>query len=215
MDTEFWRRKWRDNQLGWHKSAAHPMLVRHVSTLGLESGARVFVPLCGKTRDIGWLLEAGFRVAGAELVEDAVRQLFAELGVAPAVAGAGGLKRYSAECVDIFVGNIFDLDAGTLGPVDAVYDRAALVALPGDVRRSYARHLAELTARALQLLITFDYDQDRMEGPPFSVPDAEVRALYDAGYRIEPLETAEIEGGLKGHCPALEKLWRLTPDDAQ
>ena len=209
MDGDFWRQKWRDEQIAFHQPAAHPMLVAHFAALGLREGARVFVPLCGKSLDIGWLLGAGFRVAGAELVETAVEQLFAELGLEPEITDAGALKRYAAERIDIFVGDIFKLDAGTLGPVDAVYDRAALVALPAAMRQAYAAHVAAITARAPQLLITFDYDQSRMEGPPFAVAEGEVRGLYEGVYDVVLLANAEVAGGLKGMCPAIETGWAL------
>lgn len=211
MEADFWRRKWRDNELGWHRSSANPMLVRHFPALGLKPGARVFVPLCGKTLDIHWLLAKGFRVAGAELVESAVEQLFSELGVAPAIDEVGALRRYGGEGVEVFVGDLFGLAPETLGTVDAVYDRAALVALPAEVRPGYVAHVAAITARAPQLLLTFDYDQSLMDGPPFSVTDEEVRGLYAGAYDAAPLESAEVEGGLKGFCPAMERAWRLTP----
>ncbi|MET0313797.1 MAG: thiopurine S-methyltransferase [Hansschlegelia sp.] len=209
MDAEFWRERWREGRLGWHHPAAHPMLVRRLPEFGLAEGARVFLPLCGKTLDVGWLLSTGFRVAGAELVETAVEQLFAGLGVEPRIEPAGPLSRYSAPGVDIFVGDIFDLNPATLGPVDLVYDRAALVALPEPIRRRYAAHVTALAAGAPQLLVTFDYDQSRMDGPPFSVTEAEVRALYGSAYDVAPVDSAEVEGGLKGFCPAMERAWAL------
>ena len=209
MDADFWRQKWRACELGWHRSSANPMLVKHVGALGLAPGARMFVPLCGKTLDIGWLLARGFRVAGAELVESAVEQLFDELGVASTIEQAGPLKRYRADGVDVFVGDLFDLTRETLGPVDAAYDRAALVAMPPEKRPAYAAHVTEITASAPQLLMTFDYDQSRVAGPPFSVPEAEVRELYASAYEVAPLDSAEVEGGLKGFSPVMESVWLL------
>lgn len=211
MDESFWREKWRENRLGWHQPQAHPMLVRRLAGLRIAPGSRIFLPLCGKTLDVGWLLGQGFRVAGSELVETAIRQLFDELGVAPSIERAGALLRYSADGIDIFVGDLFDLTADELGPVDAVYDRAALVALPPETRPAYAAHVAAITARARQLLITFEYDQSLMDGPPFSVAEEEVMALYAAAFEIDLLESAEVEGGLKGFCPATERAWALTP----
>lgn len=209
MDPEFWRGKWRDGQLGWHQPAAHPMLARHLPALDLPAGARVFVPLCGKSLDLHWLRANGFRVAGAELVETAVEQLFSELGLEPEVRRLGPVTRYAAEMVEVFAGDLFALDRATLGHVDAVYDRAALVALPAETRPAYAAHVTALAGGAPQLVITFDYDPRRMEGPPFAVPEHEVRALYPA-YDAAPLESAELAGGLKGFCPATETAWRLT-----
>lgn len=215
MDGDFWRRKWRDNQLGWHQPVAHPMLLSRLAALDLAEEARVFVPLCGKSLDIHWLVANGFRVAGAELVETAVEQLFSELGLEPSISQARASRRYGAEGIDVFVGDLFDLDRDELGQVDAVYDRAALVAMPAALRPAYATHVAEITARAPQLLITFDYDQSQLEGPPFSVDDQEVRGLYGDVYEALFLDSAEVAGGLKGKCPATEKAWLLRSADAQ
>lgn len=211
MDADFWHRKWERNDIGFHNSEAHPLLVAHFAALALPKGSRVLLPLCGKTRDIHWLLAAGYRVAGAELSRIAVEQLFAELGVAPDVAEAGALCRYSAPGIDIFAGDIFALSRDRLGPVDAVYDRAALVALPAETRGRYAAHLAAITGRAPQLLISFDYDQSLLEGPPFSVTGEEIARLYRDTYQPTLLAEADVAGGLKGKCPALETVWRLQP----
>jgi thiopurine S-methyltransferase len=157
------------------------------------------------------LLAQGFRVAGAELAQLAVEQLFEELGLAPTVTRVGELTRYAAGDVTIFQGNIFQLKAEMLGAVDAVYDRAALVALPEPMRSQYASHLMALTARAPQLLICFEYDQAVMDGPPFSVVEDDVRRKYDEAYSVELLERVEVQGGLKGMCPATEAVWKLEP----
>ncbi|MCL4123887.1 UNVERIFIED_CONTAM: hypothetical protein GTU68_054197 [Idotea baltica] len=207
MDASFWHEKWDKNQIAFHQSEAHPMLVGQLGALDLSPGARVFVPLCGKTLDIGWLLSQGFRVAGAELSQLAVEQLFDGLGQTPTITETGDLRRYGAEGVDIFVGDFFALTADALRPVDAVFDRAALVALPEGMRERYARHLSEVTGAAVQLLITFDYDQAEMDGPPFSVPEGEVRRHYEGRFDVSPLVSAPVEGGLKGKCSAMEEAW--------
>ena len=209
MDEQFWLQKWEVNQIGFHNSEAHPLLVAHLGALSLAKGSRVFLPLCGKTRDIHWLLANGFRVAGAELSPIAVEQLFAELGVAPEIATAGTLTRYSAGGIDIFVGDIFALSRDMLGPVDAVYDRAALVALPEVMRGRYAAHLVEITDRAPQLLISFDYDQSLLDGPPFSVDRVEVNRHYAERYDLTLLGSPDVEGGLKGKLAAKEDVWLL------
>ena len=153
MDASFWHQKWADNNIAFHNSEANPLLVKHFDDLSLNAGSRVFLPLCGKTLDIGWLLSQGYRVAGAELSAIAITQLFAELGVEPEISELGKLTHYSAPNLDIFVGDIFQLSGKVLGPVDAVYDRAALVALPGEMRARYTTHLLEITNKVPQLLI--------------------------------------------------------------
>jgi thiopurine S-methyltransferase len=209
MDPSFWHQRWEKNEIAFHESAANPLLVRHFKSLSLAKGSRVFLPLCGKTLDIGWLLSGGFRVAGAELSEMAVRQLLAELGVEPKISEIGNVKHYSAGNIDIFVGDIFHLSGNILGPVDAIYDRAALVALPEEMRKRYAAHLKEITAKAPQLLICYTYDQTLMEGPPFSVSNKEVRRLYGDSYELTLLESADVSGGLKGRGAAREDVWLL------
>jgi thiopurine S-methyltransferase len=209
MDPSFWHQRWAKNEIAFHEPKANPLLVRHFKELSLPTGRRVFVPLCGKTLDIAWLLSRGYRVAGAELSETAITQLFADLGVEPQISPLGTLKRHSGPDIDVFVGNIFDLSGGMLGAVDAVYDRAALVALPEHMRPRYTAHLTEITNRAPQLLICYVYDQRVMDGPPFSVPNEEVTQHYGRRYDVRLIASTDVPGGLKGKCAATENVWLL------
>jgi thiopurine S-methyltransferase len=209
VDPDFWLARWQNNQIGFHEGRPNALLVAHFAALGTPAGGRIFVPLCGKSHDMHWLRTQGFTVVGAELSRLAVEQFFAELGLTPMIAPAGRLERFEAEGVTLFVGDIFDLDHDALCPVDAVYDRAALVALPVQLRERYAAHLIVLTSPAPQLLVTFEYDQARQPGPPFCVPEAEVRALYGATYRLDRADVREVPGGLKGVCPARESVWLI------
>ncbi|MCS0504404.1 thiopurine S-methyltransferase [Ancylobacter mangrovi] len=211
MDEEFWHRKWRSDEIGFHQGETNALLLRHFSALGLAPGARVFVPLCGKSRDVHWLLGQGYAVVGAELSRLAVEQLFAELGLDPEVTDQGPLERFEAGRLTVFVGDFLDLDRETLGEVAGVYDRAALVALPEPMRGRYAAHLAAVTRHAPQLLITFEYDPSLAIGPPFSVTEHEVRRHYGAAYHVACAEMHEMKGGLKGGHPAREAAYLLTP----
>ena len=211
MKEDFWRDKWTANEIGFHEDRPNELLTRHIASLKLASGQRICIPLCGKTNDIAWLLDKGFRVVGIELVETAIQQLFASLELTPEIAQLDQLKRYRASNIDIFVGNIFNVDGAMLGRVDAIYDRAALVALPPRMRSDYGGHLATITEGAQQLLISFDYDQQCMSGPPFSVPTDELKRIYGNSYHLHLLESQTLPGGLKGKCPALEEAWLLTP----
>ena len=209
MDESFWLQKWERNEIAFHEREANQALVKYFHKLPLAKGGRVFVPLCGKTLDIAWLLSRGCRVAGVELSEKAIMELFADLGVKPERFPSGKMVRYSGNDIDIFCGNIFDATADMLGPIHAVYDRAALVALPQDVRGRYTSHLVRITANAPQLLVSYEYDQPLMDGPPFSVCDEEVRRHYEGRYHVTPLESIDIPGGLKRKCPAKENIWLL------
>ncbi len=211
MDTNFWQKKWIDNEIAFHEGKPNALLVRHVHRLALPPGARLFLPLCGKSQDIPWIVSQGFRVVGAELSPIAVAQFFAELGVQPDVTPIGKLTRYRATGIEIFCGDIFELTPAALGSVDAIYDRAALVALPVEMRTRYAKHLVEIGGIAPQLLISFDYDQSAMEGPPFAVNGREIGHLYRDTHQPHLLEERNIAGGLKGQCEATEQAWLLEP----
>ncbi len=209
MDANFWHERWKTNNIGFHEGAANALLVKYFKQLSLAKGSRVFLPLCGKTLDIPWLLSNGYRVVGAELSEIAIEQLFTELGVQPKISEVGEMDRYSAKNIDIFVGDIFNLSREVLGSVDAIYDRAALVALPEEMRQRYSAHLMQITNKAPQLLICFEYDQSLMEGPPFSVSNDEVNRHYRGSYDLTLLANIDMPGGLKGKCAAKENVWLL------
>jgi thiopurine S-methyltransferase len=209
MDASFWYQRWGENNIAFHQSEANPLLIKYFNALSLAKNSRVFLPLCGKTLDIPWLLSNGYRVAGAELSKIAIEQLFTELGVEPKISKVGKLDRYSAKNIDLFVGDIFDLSSKILGPVDAIYDRAALVALPESMRNRYAAHLMEITNKAPQLLICYEYDQSVMEGPPFSISNEEVNRHYRNSYDLTLMASANVPDGLKGKCAAKENVWLL------
>jgi thiopurine S-methyltransferase len=212
MNVDFWNQKWKKNEIGFHESKPNPLLVSYFEKLKLMEGSRVFLPLCGKTLDIAWLLSKGYRVAGAELSKLAIEQLFVDLGVEPVVTRLGNTSHYSAENIDIFVGDIFKLSSDVIGSVDAIYDRAALVALPEEMRNKYTKHLLEITGTARQLLITFEYDQSLIDGPPFSLNSDEVNRHYKGAYSLECIESLSVPGGLKGKCAATEHVWLLKND---
>ncbi|GKS60402.1 thiopurine S-methyltransferase [Nitrospira sp.] len=210
MDASFWQQRWERNEIAFHTAEANPLLLKHWPALALSPGRRVFVPLCGKSLDLGWLLARGYDVAGIELSEIAVSHLFADLGVEPQITDLRKLNRYTAKHIDIFQGDIFELSRGILGSVDAVYDRAALVALTESMRPRYTAHLTSITATAPQLLISYEYDQSKLNGPPFSVTGEEVHQHYDGAYQVTLLESVPVPGGLKGQCSATEHVWQLT-----
>ncbi|PPK72293.1 thiopurine S-methyltransferase [Methylobacter tundripaludum] len=209
MEASFWHQKWERGDIGFHETEVNPLLIEHFEKLNPAKGSRVFLPLCGKTRDIAWLLACGYRVVGAELSELAVNELFKELGLEPEISKIGELARYSAKGIDILVGDIFDVSAEYLGPLSAIYDRAALVALPAGIREQYALHLMNITGAAPQLLISYEYNQLLMAGPPFSVNEHEVKQHYGSTYQLKPVERKNVEGGLKGKVDTIEIAWLL------
>lgn len=211
MKHDFWHKKWEKNEIGFHLPEANSLLVKYLPILQLKRGSRIFLPLCGKTLDIAWLLTQGYRIAGAELSSIAIEDLFSSLNLTPNIKQLGEVTHYSALNIDIFVGDIFTVSPAMLGAVDAIYDRAALVALPEEVRKRYTAHLMALTNNAPQLLICFEYDQVLHAGPPFSICANEVKQHYQADYDSTLLASEEVVGGLKGQCSATEHVWWLKP----
>lgn len=209
MDAKFWHQRWKKKEIAFHEKEANPLLVDCFKELGLAKGSRVFLPLCGKTLDISWLVSNGYHVCGAELSKIAIDELFQELGVKPSITRMNEMDHYSADGIDIFVGDIFHLSGKMLGKVHAIYDRAALVALPEDMRKRYTKHLLEVTGKSPQLLICFEYDQSLQNGPPFSISNYEVQEHYKEYYNLNLIASKEVIGGLKGKCPAVEKVWLL------
>ncbi|MCP4178899.1 MAG: thiopurine S-methyltransferase [bacterium] len=210
MDVNFWLQRWERNEIGFHEKVTNPLLVEYFKELALDKYSRIFLPLCGKTLDIAWLLSEGYRVIGVELSKTAIEQLFAELGVEPNISKAGNVDHYSAKNIDIFVGDFFELSSKALGIVDAIFDRAALVALPEEIRQKYKTHLLEITSAAPQLLFSYEYDQSLMDGPPFSVSSDEVKRYYMNNYKLNLLKKINISGSIKGKCAAIESVWLLT-----
>lgn len=210
MDKSFWHERWEKDEIGFHVRVTNPLLVEYFVALSLAPSSRVFLPLCGKTLDVGWLLSRGFSVIGSELSELAVRQMFEDLDITPEIVRSGDFLIYRAEKLEIWVGDFFNLSADMVGAVDAVYDRAALIALPDEMRARYCMHLADVSGKARHLLITVLYDQNLLSGPPFSVSEEEVRARYSDDYKIEKLASDRIPGGLKGKCPAVEEVYLLS-----
>lgn len=188
MEHDFWHARWQQNQIGFHRNSANPRLVENVAALPDASGARILVPLCGKTLDMAWLAQRGYQVVGVELSQLAVEAFAHEQGLNPSIEPLGPLLRYRMPNIDLLCGDFFALTPDMLGAVDGYYDRAALVALPPAMRVAYVDHLGRLLpSGARGLLTTYDYPQDQMQGPPFAIPEATVRTLYCPRFQVQAL----------------------------
>lgn len=209
MEHDFWHRRWSKNEIAFHQGDINLHLQELWPQLGAAPGAAVFVPLCGKSLDMAWLARQGYRVIGVELSPLAVSDFFAGQGLVPEVEETPPFQRYRAGGVEILVGDFFALKPDHLQGAAAVYDRAALIALPPTMRPRYAAHLATLLAPgARTLLITFEYPQEEMDGPPFSVGEQEVRTLFGGTAAIERVRRLEV---LAEHPRFVERgLSRLT-----
>lgn len=191
MEHSFWHERWATQQTAFHLDRPNPLLVEHAAVL--PEGARVLVPLCGKAVDLRWLAERGHAVLGVELSELAVRAFFAEQQLEAEESRLGAHKRFVAGAIEIVCGDFFALGRAQVGAIDAVYDRAALIALPQAMRARYAPHVLSLAADAAPLLlITLEHAGSGDVGPPFSVASAEVHALYGGRRAVTELERTDV-----------------------
>lgn len=193
MQPEFWHERWQRNQIGFHQKQANWLLERYLSILPVTEGGAVFVPLCGKSVDMLRLRQAGLQVVGIELSELAVAAFFSENGIPVVQAPQAPLTAFHADGYRIYAGDFFGLDRERLGRIQAVYDRAALIAMPPAMRVAYARHMTGLVAAGTpMLLLTHEYPQHEMPGPPFSVVAEEVEALYGDAFTLRTLEQRDV-----------------------
>lgn len=215
MDPEFWLARWQEGKIGFHEGRANTHLAAHAPLLG-SAPQRVFVPLCGKAFDLEHLASLGHEVVGAELSAIAAEAFFSERGLVPTRRKQGAFDALSARGVTILVGDFFALRAEDVGAVNCAYDRAALVALPPAEQPRYATKLVSLLPPGAPiLLVTFAYDQAKMQGPPFSVPADAVHALFGRACTVQCIEDTELreersrfrEAGIER---VVEGAWLLT-----
>jgi len=193
MDSDFWHTRWQTNQIGFHQNEINPYLVRYWPSLQLERQSRVFVPLCGKTLDMIWLLDQGHTIVGNEISRLAVAAFFTENRLTPEIRQETGFTRWSCDRIEVLCGDFFGLTAADIGRIDALYDRAALIALTPAQRTRYAARITEmLEPQTPGLLVTLDYEQQTMQGPPFAVSAEEVSNLYQDAFSVEQLVHTEI-----------------------
>lgn len=188
MRHEFWEDKWKANDIQFHLPEVNPLLVKYFSSL---PKGKVLVPLCGKSLDMKWLLSQGHEVVGVELSHIACKAFFTENNLSVSVVEKGLFTVYKGDNVEIWCGDIFQLPMEECAKLTAIYDRAALVALPEEMRLSYVEFIKKLVktlAHADILLITVEYAQNLVQGPPFSITDTMVEEFYTDTFTINKLQ---------------------------
>lgn len=218
MEAEFWHQRWEREEIGFHQDEVNTHLQAFWGELAIAPGDTLLVPLCGKSRDMLWLRAQGYRVLGVEISPLAVAAFFQEHQLTPVVSRQGVFERWESDGLTLLVGDLFSLQPSDVAEVRAVYDRAALIALPTVMREAYAAHLKKIVPTEAQiLLVTLEYPQEQMGGPPFSVAETEVRALFAADYDISTLLSLDIleenpRFQKKGLTRLQEQVFRLVPD---
>jgi thiopurine S-methyltransferase len=215
MNKEYWQQKWQAKDIGFNQLQPHKLMQHYFPSLKLTPGCRVFVPLCGQSIDMLWLAGQGYQVIGVEFSQIACDSFFTDNKIAAKITKLDDFIVYKSREITLFCGDFFKLNCAMLEEIDAVYDRAALIALPVETRKLYSKGLIELmTPSTKMFLITMAYDEKQMQGPPFSVDEKEVIALYSDNFEVKQLANKpfEVPDHLKnkGLSQANEQVYLLT-----
>ncbi len=216
MQRQFWHERWQNKEIGFHQEDVNGHLQQFWPDINAPRDAYIFVPLCGKSRDMLWLRDQGYKVLGVELSPIAANEFFDESNLSPSVSVQPPFERWEDDNIAILVGDFFDLTPAQLQGCGAVYDRASLIALPPEMRERYAQHFAQLIQPSIEtLLITLEYEQSQMAGPPFAVSDSEVQQLYAEHCHVELLHIVDALDDSpnfrkRGLTRLHEKVYRLT-----
>jgi thiopurine S-methyltransferase len=187
-----WHSYWRENRTGFHEGQVNPYLERFLPLFNLQPGDAVFMPLCGKAVDMHWLAQQDLRVVGVEISDIAIESFAEESGVAFDCEEDENFKIFKSSHITLYQGDYMNMRAKYLADIRLVYDRAALIAIERFNRESYAEHMLRIIpTRTPMLVVTLDYDQNRMQGPPFAVSPDEIQQLYATTYRSELLSSSE------------------------
>jgi len=193
METDFWHERWKNGQIGFHQDETNEYLLKHWEKLDLKQGSFIFVPMAGKSKDILWLKEQGFQVIAIELSEQAVKAFFEENKLSFTTEQKNDFIIYRSDNIEFYCGNYFDLTKDVMANVKAVFDRASLIAMPPAMRKLYKLKINEILPDSAKiLLVTMEYPQQQMDGPPFSVLENEVNELFCDKYEIALLEEFDV-----------------------
>ena len=191
MHKDFWLSKWNKLEIGFHLNEVNPVLLEHGEKLELSATDYVFVPLCGKSKDMLYLSEHS-NVIGVELSEKAIKQFFEENNISFQVNEYEEFKCFDAKNIKIYQGDLFNLPQDVKSMINKVYDRASLVALPLDMRMRYYELMNSLDV-SKYLLTTLEYDQSLFKGPPFRISEEEVHSSLNFQF-IKKVRSQEDNG---------------------
>ncbi len=193
VDKQHWLDRWDQDRIGFHDSSVNQHLQASLADFKLNQGARIFLPLCGKSVDIVWLTGLGFEVIGVEFSKIAIEAFFDQQAIPYELHRGARFVTYRADNITLLQGDFFDLRHDDLSECALVYDRAALIALEATDRPRYYRHMLSLLPAACEmLLITLEYDQTEMRGPPFATLNEEVSQFYQEVFSIDVLHRLSV-----------------------
>jgi thiopurine S-methyltransferase len=195
MQHDFWHQCWENNTIGFNQDDVHPFLIKHFAQFYTKELHTIFVPFCGKTIDMLWLQQFG-TIDGAELSQIACHDFYRDHNLSYQTQTFNEqLTVFNSKNITLWQGDIFNLTPQIINKTfDCIYDRAALIALPKLMRQQYVNHLKLWLTEGTQLfLVSLEYPATEMSGPPFSVPDSEVKQLF-ADCDINLIDEIDLTG---------------------
>lgn len=218
MEISYWQSRWQNNKTGWHMDEVFPLLKTFWPRLQIKPGTSVLVPLCGKSLDLDWLAAQGHHVIGVDVSKKAINEVMDRLEATFTESTKGNLTCYTSDTMTLWWGDFMKLRRAWLPDIAAIYDKAALIALPPEQRSHYASHLQKLVEPETPMLLNcFEYKQEEMSGPPFAVFYKELQQLYGNRYHIKQLHERSLlnelsnfkRRGLQSYLT--EKIYYLQP----
>lgn len=188
MENNYWLDKWKKNDIAFHEQCVNADLITYINELNLKPGDYIFVPLCGKTKDILWLAEKGFHVIGVELSLIACNDFFTELNTKPHITKQSNFTKYQYNNIELLCGDLFNLTSFDLPNIHAVYDCKALIALPSDLRKNYVDHIVACVGTKIRILLFTRETNCQVKPPPFPVNQAEINLLYGSYFDVQLLK---------------------------
>ena len=199
QEQQQWWVRWQEGRIGFHLPEVNPLLIRHVHSLATDAHPNerscILVPLCGKSKDLIWLQSHFHKVIGVELVPQAVEAFFEENQITPTYSLRDSFATYLHDNLALLQGDIFQMSSKYLEdhPIQAIFDRASLIALPDKLRKNYVALLRSLgSCNTKLLLVTLAYEEGMISGPPHSIPENKIFELFAFATNIELLEKQDI-----------------------
>lgn len=205
---KFWIENcWSQGRTPWHLTKPHDFLIKHLHRLlnGRKvSDCNILVPLCGKSVDLIWLKDQGFKqIIGVEGVRTAIQDFSSESGISLKETVLQGMDIPSFESEDgrlkIILTDFFKLDHPSVNAsVDCVWDRGSLVAILPEHRPQYTASIQRLLRKESSwryLAAITEYDKSHMEGPPHSITHEELKGIFGLFADAEVIEVADVSSG--------------------
>lgn len=133
-----WKNLYEIGSTPWQYLTPHPKLIQHFNALTNGSpNLKIFVPLCGKSKDLPYLLSLGHTVFGIEYVAQAIEELQKENNIEMEFDPVTSVYSTSDGKLKIFNGDFFQCPIENFGPFDAIWDRGSFGSFDFSLREDY------------------------------------------------------------------------------